>query len=77
MVTTEMASMALIKPCPITVMMAMASSSEGKASRTSMIRMIRLSMRPPKKPAKSPSRVPAATANATDPTPAMREIREP
>ena len=69
--------MALISPWPMTVMMAMARSSEGNASRTSMIRMIRLSMRPPKKPDTRPSRVPTATATTTEPMPASSETRAP
>ena len=58
-------------------MMAIASSSEGNASSTSMTRMIRLSVRPPKKPATRPSRVPMATATTTEPMPASSETRAP
>ena len=57
--------------------MDIASSSAGKASTTSIRRMITLSTRPPKKPAVTPSAVPANIERLIVMTPTDSEVRVP
>jgi hypothetical protein len=77
MVTTDTAMTALNRPGPRAVTMAMASSSAGNASITSITRITPLSKRPPMKPDTRPANVPMSTANDTAATPATSDTRAP
>jgi len=75
--TIEIAVRALIRPGPNTVTTAIARISDGKASITSMMRMMTLSTQPPRKPAMAPEMVPTITASDTVTSPTISESRVP
>ena len=77
MLTNPIAIMTLKSDGPRAAEMANARRILGKARITSMARMMRLSIRPPKYPAISPSAVPTKKARLTEISPTDREIREP
>ena len=72
-----MPSKALVKPGPKIVTIDIASSSAGKASTTSIKRMMMLSARPPANPAVMPSVVPTMIERLIVMTPTESEVRVP
>src|SRR5579863_431612 len=74
---TASAIMALVSPMPREAVMAMGSSSGGKARNTSEMRISAVSRRPPKYPERSPMGTPMAMASPMTTTPTMREVRAP
>jgi hypothetical protein len=56
---------------------AIANSSSGKARKTSIVRLINVSIQPPKYPAITPSTVPSTTDSSVARNAMSSEIREP
>ena len=80
---TMMRTMRSVSPCRpnawsgMTPTSASANSSIGKARKTSIVRLIRVSTQPPKYPATTPATVPITTASSVAKNAMSSEIRAP